>query len=640
MRLVEVTSNIWGTKFKIHGLVNSVPANLGQVTYKTSLLHLQPRQMTLVMTELRDDFPTGPDPTFNPNLFSEDEEDLNQLEERAKLHKASIDNSPPIAPMSPRSTRLARPKSQISNHFITPEPTISTNVGTAPALAKAESYEDEVVFHIGDVVSYCEGIRPQCSYGHIANQSAGRATNSIQSTSFMGQYNRTNSNNSGNQRHAISPLCCEGSVPALQSPKNAVAPSDIIFDRPPAQTLLSYSTADYTSTSNNVQQVKSNIMSDHGRNGISLSLNLNADQRKPIVVKKDLIDSSSKMCAKTSGESDAFNIRPINFRNSHETVANSNKKRELVNKSSANANCKNGTSDKLKYIDEENNEDAIPGPSKPVASTSYLTDSMIRSCSVGYLDLVDAQLVPSDVTLQMLRKDAPKRLVLVNQKTKQKKHHKKLGQDNKSNSKSSRLKNCGKSKSLDSSDIFPPYEMQNFRNLTSQIREAIPEVENQSSCDDKNSSSSSPSNNNTHEALTLPNNNSNNNNNNKNKRDNSRLNFFVAKSPLIKRKKSESSSNTPLNSSTEKLSKSRSRTKQKTPIPQKKEQISSNDTNAKLNSTPLHTHALTTLENLITRLRDDNRTTPPSSPRLPRSSPSSPAPTKKGEYFFYLYKLL
>lgn len=78
MKLVEVTSNIWGTKFKIHGLAkSSLPANLGQVTYKTSLLHLQPRQMTLVITELRDDFPVGPDPSFNPNIFSEDEEDYN-----------------------------------------------------------------------------------------------------------------------------------------------------------------------------------------------------------------------------------------------------------------------------------------------------------------------------------------------------------------------------------------------------------------------------------------------------------------------------------------------------------------------------------------------------------------------------------
>lgn len=147
VRLVEVTSNIWGTKFKIHGLASSVPANLGQVTYKTSLLHLQPRQMTLVMTELRDDFPPGPDPNFNPNVFSEDEEEVITLEERKRLHPGTSDHAPPIAPMSPMNNRLNRPKSQISNHFLNQETVplqlpLPTNV--IPALARAESYDDEI----------------------------------------------------------------------------------------------------------------------------------------------------------------------------------------------------------------------------------------------------------------------------------------------------------------------------------------------------------------------------------------------------------------------------------------------------------------------------------------------------------------
>ncbi|KAF5296755.1 hypothetical protein FQR65_LT10156, partial [Abscondita terminalis] len=407
VRLVEVTSNIWGTKFKIHGLVNSVPANLGQVTYKTSLLHLQPRQMTLVMTELRDDFPTGPDPNFNPNIFSEDEEDVNQGEDCTKHHRTSIDHSPPIAPMSPRLTRLSRPKSQISTHHITAETNVNTNASATPALARTESYEEETLFHMADVVTYCENVRPQCSYGHINTQSNGRVCNTVQSTNFMTQYNRTAPGNASNQRHAISPLCCEGSVPALQSPKNAVAPSDIIFDRPPAQTLLSYSTANYTNTSNNIQQVKSNILSDHGRNGISV--NLTNDQRKPIVVKQDGVDSTNKLCH------------------------------------------------------------GIAGASRKLSNATFITDAMIRSCSVGYLDLVDAQLVPSDKQ---------------------------------------------------------------------------------------------------------------------------------TKTPICARKEINGNS-------------------------------SITETNS-AKSTPIHTHALTTLENFITRLRDD-KATPPSSPRLPRSSPASPAPTKKGK---------
>lgn len=64
--------------------------------------------MTLVMTELRDDFPVGPDPNFNPNLFSEDEEEVVQTDDKSRINRIPLDNCPPIAPMSPRGNLLSK----------------------------------------------------------------------------------------------------------------------------------------------------------------------------------------------------------------------------------------------------------------------------------------------------------------------------------------------------------------------------------------------------------------------------------------------------------------------------------------------------------------------------------------------------
>ncbi|KAM9778996.1 tubby-related protein 4a isoform X2 [Syngnathus typhle] len=75
--LAQVTSNIWGTKFKIVGLAAFLPTNLGAVIYKTSLLHLQPRQMTIYLPEVRKISMEYINlPVFSPNVFSEDEDDL------------------------------------------------------------------------------------------------------------------------------------------------------------------------------------------------------------------------------------------------------------------------------------------------------------------------------------------------------------------------------------------------------------------------------------------------------------------------------------------------------------------------------------------------------------------------------------
>lgn len=49
--LVEIRSNIWGTKFEFIGQ-SYLPNSIGQIVYKTSLFHLQPRQMKITLDDL------------------------------------------------------------------------------------------------------------------------------------------------------------------------------------------------------------------------------------------------------------------------------------------------------------------------------------------------------------------------------------------------------------------------------------------------------------------------------------------------------------------------------------------------------------------------------------------------------------
>lgn len=621
-----MTSNIWGTKFKIHGLDKTVPANLGQVTYKTSLLHLQPRQMTLVITELRDDFPAGPDPNFNPNLFSEDEEEqttqkrlsITSVDQKPPLplHKRLNENSsPPIAPMSPKPNRFVNRNS---------------GIGMSP-LARAESYDDD------SSNESLESSKPRPK--NIAESPrAGPSTFS----SFINSRS-SSSSNSSQSRHAISPLCCEGSVPTLQSPKNAVAPSDIIFERPPVSssgqtTLMSYSSSnDYA---NNVVQVKNALLPERDLrntnahvNPVPLNLNLNLERMDPKI--------------KERGGKKKHDIQFIDDENNspQATSSNDNRMRRTPTIISI----------------------------APVAS-----DVITRSCSVGYLDNVD--IVPSVEALRALRRDAPnKRLILVDKKKNKKRkpfRHSKLQQNNKSKSldschlitmsthKSSnekvvsRLNEICESSSPPSS---PVRKLDNSKPCMKCMNNISEEGDKCSSCgagggSDIDSSSSlinnSPSkktrrNYRLFESFTRANKNKSNENH---KRKTEGITSFTD-SPLFSRKHrfgNKDPADTPiLGRKTDNGFSLVSRWKKKENtdngnLPE--DIVISSNIDDPIEATPiesktsvsLHTQALTTLENIISRLRDldEGKLTPPSSPqRLPRSSPSSPAPSKKGKRY-------
>lgn len=490
VRLVEVTSNIWGTKFKIHGLAPSVPANLGQVTYKTSLLHLQPRQMTLVMTELRDDFPIGPDPTFQPNLFSEDEEDF-PVDEKMKVNRLSIENCPPIAPMTPRPTK------QRCSYVDS---------------VKGESFEG--ASSTSESGTSHDEIRPT-SVNVQLNLRPNQTTTGTQCTSFIGQFAiPSNGNQMSLMPCAIVPKCCEVSVPALQSPKNAVAPKDIIFDRPPLPTILSF----------NSEEKKK--------------------QELPVAFQLE----QKGFCTLRNSQNVQIFSKPV-----PKTV----------------------TSDELKYIDDEHPTNVNPSTSKTPIPSTYLIDSMVRSCSVGYLDMVDVHLVPSDASLHLLQKDIPKRLVLVSKKQTTKRNTRTKNETNKNNFIPA-LKTCGKSKSLDSSDLFPSTENNSIKSSgqCGTKKEVI--VEEKSAAASQESAVASK------------------------------------KAPPVNKKVKQKNSK-----DSEKVV--------------REKRAKSHENNNKRTDLSLHSQALANLEKLISRLKEDDSSGGSNSqPRLPRSSPSSPIASKKG----------
>ncbi|TRY87180.1 hypothetical protein DNTS_031717 [Danionella cerebrum] len=153
--LAQVTSNIWGTKFKIVGLAAFLPTNLGAVIYKTSLLHLQPRQMTIYLPEVRKiSLDCINLPMFSPNVFSEDEDDLPVT----GASGTADDNPPctvniPIAPihspaqaMSPTQS-IGLVQSLLANQNVQLD-VLSSPSSTVPAPVVSESGQHDTQYNV------------------------------------------------------------------------------------------------------------------------------------------------------------------------------------------------------------------------------------------------------------------------------------------------------------------------------------------------------------------------------------------------------------------------------------------------------------------------------------------------------------
>ncbi|XP_063824523.1 tubby-related protein 4 [Ostrinia nubilalis] len=438
VRLVEVTSNIWGTKFKMHGLAKNVPANLGQVTYKTSLLHLQPRQMTLMITELRDDYPVGPDPNFNPNIFSEDEEEVFQSNDS--------NNSPSHTNNNIRRKLTLNERINNSNNINQSESYNTNNNNTnSPSLARAESYEEFPYIDTNDTMNN-------------VSESVYNATPPLRHTAQASE-RRVNNSASVPNRHAISPLRCESSVPTLQSPKNAVAPTDIIFERPSPQTVTCGGRGDFCGG-----------RADYSVRGDSVPLktNLSNIDRQVTIKKCDthvtdncLSKLRKNICSRGESAYD-MNTRIL------KSLCNKNYEHEvhpdaMTRRAETLRGLQKG--EDLKFIDEETPVETVIAnltergresrvqrtttvvPISPVCSNVPLYDTMTRSCSVGYLDMVDP--LHAQVSLTALRGEPPRRLVLVTNKRPRRPRRPRPPD----NQRAPPLNRCGKSRSLDSGEL-------------------------------------------------------------------------------------------------------------------------------------------------------------------------------------------
>lgn len=111
--LAEVVSNMMSSKFRVQGYCPQLPGDLGTVSIKTSLLHIQPRKVTVLLPK-----PDGCDSGIESDLSSESASDDDDVFE---------DVSATVSPLMPEQTMRKLSSRRLSS---APDPAIILNSKT------------------------------------------------------------------------------------------------------------------------------------------------------------------------------------------------------------------------------------------------------------------------------------------------------------------------------------------------------------------------------------------------------------------------------------------------------------------------------------------------------------------------------
>lgn len=398
--------------------------------------------MSLVMTELNDDVSHAPDPTFNPKVFSEDEEEEKNICTEKNFTSHSSGNPPtgaiPIAPMTPRReenrSRLLNSILSMAdgngNHFFRSPRFVYTN----PSLLRERAELRKALINS----SKNGKSPPTTSDSQEENSDRDTKYNSQASASPFHNQPGTLGTKSGIDRSVPSSSKTQPSLTAtdrnisntyhndlLRSVRRMNDESDI--DSPIEKKEFEDIDFNLSDVINFCETLK---IGDVGQRKASLKIRqeknetsfLNNQMNSMSFKTQDLKSPKNGItpyCISCDGETLSHPSTDFTVQNIHmiKNVIGKRYHQEKLNGENTN---------------EEKNS---------------LIDKMSRSCSVGYLDDVDTGLIPCELSLKLLQKDSPKRLVLVG-------GHKKTNPCKQPCKTKSSLKVCGKSRSLDSEEFL------------------------------------------------------------------------------------------------------------------------------------------------------------------------------------------